>query len=836
LSDPHTAASSNNNLNADSLKNKKKQNKNWDAAGVFPIPKILQTNVIGTKILLFSNTPENNTTGIGIGIGNGTFPNERTDTPRTTREGIELPIHKSTAVASAMNSLNPFATSAAAAAPPTNTRNTVEDDIYWSPTDSISHHVDVITYLIRPWDIDQTLAVIRRIQMATATINSSNNNNNNANNVHVNHLYHRLVYVPQITAMVSQMLQDAGMVANTHVTITSLQLDVFPMESDLFSLEYTSPAVDSLLETPSALIQTTARALAKLQDVTGTIARIQSLGPLGEDVLAKLLNNTVDECILAGRNQDDQATAATPEEETGVVDAMDNPQQGSHEDSESTTINSNVSMLLLDRRLDMVTPMVTPLTYEGLLDEVVTIEAGYVHLDEQIIHPLDDYDEAEKKKLQQSSTNNNNSSNTKNINNPFEDDTALPEETGAATSLILPPNPIALGVHAGDTLYAEVRDQHVEKFGSFLQNQAIALKESHTNFTSKGTKKDLHEIHQFVKQIPVRFSASYLWGYAAILLKVLQFARPNTPRHDAIFCCWLFFSIFQIFTQSLRSLTNHIHLAELIKSTTEEVEFREQWNTERAMIEGETCYDILEDLIFSSYPPYKLLRLWCLQSLTSGGVKANRYDSLRQSFVQVYGYQFLPVLHDLEKLGWIKRRDTLFLDSTRSPFQSIRRNLILIHAEVDTVEPDDVSYVSSGYAPLSVRLVQSSMQGWNDKKEVLQELFTASGSGGRLLDIQQVYPPQDLVTTLKRQQQQQQQSAFHKEPLGVYAKKQMAAGSGGGGSRKKKPTLMVVYLGGITYMEIAALRFLSKRDTFPYHVVIVTTQILNGSKLIQQLG
>ena len=60
-----------------------------------------------------------------------------------------------------------------------------------------------------------------------------------------------------------------------------------------------------------------------------------------------------------------------------------------------------------------------------------------------------------------------------------------------------------LGVHAGDTLFKEVRNQHVEQFGSFLQNQAIALKESHANFTNKGTQKDLQQIHQFVKQIPV---------------------------------------------------------------------------------------------------------------------------------------------------------------------------------------------------------------------------------------------------------------------------------------------------------------------------------------------
>ena len=70
---------------------------------------------------------------------------------------------------------------------------------------------------------------------------------------------------------------------------------------------------------------------------------------------------------------------------------------------------------------------------------------------------------------------------------------------------------VALPVHGSDTLYAEVRDQHVEKFGSFLQNQAKALKESHAEFTNKGKKKDLTEIHQFVKQIPVCFKLSVLF-------------------------------------------------------------------------------------------------------------------------------------------------------------------------------------------------------------------------------------------------------------------------------------------------------------------------------------
>lgn len=334
---------------------------------------------------------------------------------------------------------------------------------------------------------------------------------------------------------------------------------------------------------------------------------------------------------------------------------------------------------------------------------------------------------------------------------------------------------VMLGVHAGDSLYAEVRDQHVEKFGSFLQNQALALRESHANFTNKGNKKDLQEIHQFVKQIPV-------------------------------------------FTQNLRSLTNHIHLAELIKAESEKVSFREQWQTERSMIEGENCNDILEEWICSRYPPWKLLRLLCLQSLCAGGLKSNRYDAFRSLVVQSYGYEFLMVLHDLEKIGMIRRKEALWMDSAALSFASLRRSLILINAEVDTVEPDDVSYVSSGYAPLTVRLVQSAVQGWSNKNEIIEQL------PGRLLDIQQCHPPQDLSSSLKMQS-----PPVTSESLGVYAKVTMT-------NESTKPTLVVVFLGGITYMEIAALRFLSKRPTFPFHIIMITTKVINGSSLLQSLG
>lgn len=84
-------------------------------------------------------------------------------------------------------------------------------------------------------------------------------------------------------------------------------------------------------------------------------------------------------------------------------------------------------------------------------------------------------------------------------------------------------------------------------------------------------------------------------------------------------------------------MTQHIHLAERIKQTTNESSFRSRWQTERAMLEGDPCYDILEDLIAGEEPPWKLLRLLVLQSLTSGGLKGGKYDYLRKEIVQTYG-------------------------------------------------------------------------------------------------------------------------------------------------------------------------------------------------------
>lgn len=200
--------------------------------------------------------------------------------------------------------------------------------------DDAFQHVDVLTYFIRPWDIGQTQAVAHKIHSWKKKA------------------HHRLVYIPQPTAVVSQVLQDLGLAAAPNVSITSLQLDLFPIETDVYSLEYDPAVRDDLVEsTPSTLVMTCARALLKFQDITGKIPRIQTVGTMSEKVLDRFLNQSVDEYLVSPeREEDEETTTPLP--------------------------NNHMAMMFIDRKVDMVTPMVTPLTYEGLLDEVVGIDCG----------------------------------------------------------------------------------------------------------------------------------------------------------------------------------------------------------------------------------------------------------------------------------------------------------------------------------------------------------------------------------------------------------------------------------------------------------------------------
>jgi hypothetical protein len=586
--------------------------------------------------------------------------------------------------------------------------------------------------------------------------------------------HHRLIYIPQLPAMVHKVLQDTGLTTttasnssntaaatknknNSVVTVHSLQLDLFPLEADVISMEFPNALREMEVEhTPSVTIADCARSLLKLQDIVGRIPRIQAYGRTAELVLQKTLDLAVEEYLFMSNNN-----------------------------SSSTSINRNddessgdvAALVILDRKVDMVTPLATPLTYEGLLDDVLGIDCGFLHIPVHTINPPDDQDESTTQGTKKQS-----SSSSISISNPM----------------------VALAVNSTvDSIFAAIRNQHVEQFGSFLQNQARALKAVRNDFTETGRQKNLEELKKFVKNI------------------------PDLNKH-------------------FRLLGNHIHLAELVKKYTESMPFRERWQMERAMMEGELCLDQLDDLVASQQyaDPYRFLRLLCLQSLCKNGIASSRYDSLRRDVVQTYGYEYLFVLQNLERAGLLRRKEAFLGMDKPSPFSKLKDSLMLIHAEVDASEPDDISYVSSGYAPLTVRLVQSAVAGWrNGRDDILRELGSSSGSfrGGSastaLVDVVTTYPPEDLEATRQIPVSTGSTYGSLAPPMPLAMNNDINnIDNSSSSKRSKKPVLMVLYVGGVTYMELAALRFLSKRASFPYTIICLTTKIINGNSVLESLS
>jgi hypothetical protein len=127
----------------------------------------------------------------------------------------------------------------------------------------------------------------------------------------------------------------------------------------------------------------------------------------------------------------------------------------------------------------------------------------------------------------------------------------------------------------------------------------------------------------------------------------------------------------------------------------------------------------IEDMIAQGADMQVVLRLICLASIVAGGVKLKALENLKREFLQAYGYQLLPVLLSLSAppLAVLlpnplpSGSPASVVAQAKYPFPALRKSLRLLIDE-DGLEDleNDISYVYSGFAPLSVRLVQCVAQ------------------------------------------------------------------------------------------------------------------------------
>jgi hypothetical protein len=99
----------------------------------------------------------------------------------------------------------------------------------------------------------------------------------------------------------------------------------------------------------------------------------------------------------------------------------------------------------------------------------------------------------------------------------------------------------------------------------------------------------------------------------------------------------------------------------------------------------------IEECINKQDPLVKVLRLLCLFSLTQGGLKDKIFTFFTKEIVQTYGYEYMFTLSNLSKLGLLRRQEG------KNFYEAARETMRLTVNDVDERDPNDISYVYSGF-------------------------------------------------------------------------------------------------------------------------------------------
>ncbi|XP_056692453.1 vacuolar protein-sorting-associated protein 33 homolog isoform X2 [Spinacia oleracea] len=477
-----------------------------------------------------------------------------------------------------------------------------------------------------------------------------------------------LYFVPRRSVACEQILKEEKV--HDLLAIGEYPLYMVPLDEDVISFELNFAYKECLVDADTSSLWHIAKAIHRLELSFGLIPNVRAKGKASLDVAEILDRMQTEEPVNIDNVLPDIST-----------------------------------LILLDREVDMVTPMCTQLTYEGLLDELLHVNNGAVELDASIMGA-----QQEGKKVK-------------------------------------------VPLNSSDKLLKETRDLNFEVVVQVLRQKATSMKQDYTDITTNN--QTVSELKDFVKKL-----------------------------------------------NSLPEMTRHINLAQHLSTLTSKPSFLGRLDMEHTIVESES-YDIsfeyIEEMIHKQEPLASVLRLLILFSVTNSGLPKRNYDYLRREILHSYGFEHMATLNNLEKAGFFRKQEM------RSNWLTVKRALRLVVEDTDTANPNDISYVFSGYAPLSVRLIHQAIRsGWRPIEEILKLLPGPH---------------------------------FETKRGGLSRASSLESLSGGSASVDKaasgrRSVVLVVFIGGVTFAEISALRFLSSQELMEYDIIIATTKIVNGQTLL----
>ncbi|CAI7884893.1 unnamed protein product [Closterium sp. NIES-53] len=343
---------------------------------------------------------------------------------------------------------------------------------------------------------------------------------------------------------------------------------------------------------------------------------------------------------------------------------------------------------------------------------------------------------------------------------------------------------IKVPLNSNDKLFQDLRGRNFGSAAELLRSKAVEMKSEYANLRQR-PQRDASPLRSAAPGDQGAASAAGSGGGEQTVSELKDFVKKLNV---------------------LPELTRHTNLAGHISQVTNRPAFGALISTEQAILEArsiDSACEYIEDAMAQGHPMSTVLRLLALVSLTNGGIPKARFDHLRREFLQAYGFLHVFSLDNFERAGLIKRQEG------RSTWAAVKRSLRLIVDDDDDANPRDIAFTFSGYAPLSVRLLQQAIQpgAWRAMDEVTK---TATGPTFEW--------EQSPDGTTHRDVTNRAPSAMRKGP-----------------SESVPRLVAAVFLGGVTFAEIAALRFLSMQDSAMTSFLIITTNIVSGNSLLQPL-
>ncbi|GKV34182.1 hypothetical protein SLEP1_g42583 [Rubroshorea leprosula] len=224
-----------------------------------------------------------------------------------------------------------------------------------------------------------------------------------------------IYFVPRRQVQCEKILEDEKV--HNLMTIGEYPLYVIPFDEDILSFELDLAYKECQVDGDTDSLWHIAKAIHKLESSFGIIPNVRAKGKASV-LVADILN----------RMQTEEP-----------VNSLD------------MTVPEINTLILIDREVDMVTPMCSQLTYEGLLDEFLHINNGAVELDTSVMGV---------------------------------------QQEGKKTKVPL---------NSSDKLFKEIRDLNFEVVVQVLRQKATSMKQDYTEMTT--TNQTVSELKDFVKKL-----------------------------------------------------------------------------------------------------------------------------------------------------------------------------------------------------------------------------------------------------------------------------------------------------------------------------------------------